>query len=67
MHRGIVDHPVHINAGNVEELRSMDFVFLCIDAGGAKKMIVEKLEEFNLPFIDVGMGIQFDGQSWAVS
>ena len=65
MHRDIIDHPVHIDAGNVEELRGMDFVFICIDKGSAKKMIVEKLEEFNLPFVDVGMGIQFDGHSLA--
>ena len=57
MHRGIVDHAVYVDAGNVEELRSMDFVFLCLDSGPAKKVIVEKLEEFNVPFIDVGMGI----------
>jgi hypothetical protein len=58
MHRGIFDHPVYIDAGNVEELRSMEFVFLCVDSGPAKKLIAEKLEEFNLPFADVGMGLQ---------
>src|SRR5437879_13283968 len=35
----------------------MDFVFLCNDAGEAKKLIVEKLEEFGTPFIDVGIGV----------
>jgi hypothetical protein len=58
MHRGIVDHPVYVDSGNVEELRGFDFVFLCLDKGGAKKLIVEKLEEYNVPFTDVGMGIQ---------
>jgi hypothetical protein len=58
MHRGIVDHPVYVDAGNVEELRGMDFVFLCLDKGSARKVIVEKLEELNVPFSDVGMGIQ---------
>src|SRR4029077_8916828 len=42
MHRGIVDHPAYIDARNVEELRGMDFVFLCIDTASAKKMIVDK-------------------------
>ena len=60
MHRGIVDHAVYVDAGNVEELRGMDFVFLCLDKGSAKKVIVEKLEEFNVPFSDVGMGIQLN-------
>ena len=58
MHRGIVDHPVYVDAANVEELRGFDFVFLCLDKGSAKKPIVERLEAFNVPFTDVGMGIQ---------
>ena len=58
MHRGIVDHPVYLDAGNVEELRGSNFVFVCLDKGVPKKLIVEKLEEFNIPFTDVGMGIQ---------
>jgi hypothetical protein len=60
MHHGIVDHPVYLDAGNVEELRGMDFVFVCLDKNSPKKLIVEKLEEFNIPFTDVGMGIQLD-------
>jgi ThiF family len=60
MHRGILDHPVYLDASNVEELRGMDFVFLCLDKGGPKKLIVEKLEEFNIPFVDAGMGVQLD-------
>ena len=58
MHLGIVENAVNVDAGNVEELRDMDFVFLCIDKSSAKKVIVEKLEDFNVPFIDVGMGVQ---------
>jgi len=57
MHRGIVDHEGYIEVGNVEELQKMDFVFLCLDNGEAKKLIVERLEYFGLPFIDVGMGV----------
>jgi hypothetical protein len=63
MHRGIIDHAVDVDAANMEELRGMDFVFLCVDKGSAKKLIVEKLEEFNVPFIDVGMGIQLNNGS----
>jgi len=60
MHRGIVDHPVYLDAANAEELRGMDFVFVCVDKGSPKKLIVEKLEEFKIPFTDVGMGIQLN-------
>ncbi len=63
MHRGIVDHATYIDAGNVEELQKMDFVFLCLDRGAAKKMIIERLEHFDLPFVDVGMGINVSDNS----
>lgn len=58
MRRGIVDHGYYIDASNVDELQGMDFVFLCIDAGDAKKLIVENLDKFGIPFIDVGMGVE---------
>ncbi len=57
MHRGIVAHEEFLNDENVETLRGMDFVFLCLDQGSVKKMIVAKLEEFAVSFIDVGMGV----------
>ncbi len=60
MHRGIVDHPVYVDATNVDELREMDFVFICMDKGGPKKPIIEKLEELSIPFTDVGMGVQLN-------
>lgn len=57
MHRGIIVHEAFLTQVNVEELRGLDFVFVCIDEGSGKKMIVGKLEEFGIPFVDVGMGI----------
>jgi hypothetical protein len=63
MHRGIVAHECFIAAGNVEQMQGMDFAFLCLDMGGAKKLIVEKLEEFNIPFVDVGMGLYMTDDS----
>ena len=57
MRRGIVPHAFHIDASNVEQLREMEFVFLCMDKGEAKKLIVGKAEEWGVPFIDVGMGV----------
>jgi len=58
MHRGIIAHDRKVDATNVAELREMDFVFLCIDPGGGKKVIVESLEEFRIRFVDVGMGVE---------
>lgn len=57
MHRGIVAHEAFLDGDNIETLRGFDFVFLCLDRGSTKRVIVTKLEEFGVPFIDVGMGI----------
>jgi hypothetical protein len=57
MRRGIVSHSEHVDASNIDQLRDADFVFVCIDDGPAKAVILEKLEEFGRSFIDVGMGI----------
>jgi len=65
MHSGVVDHPVFIDQSNIEELRGMDFVFVCVDSGESKKLIIEKLEEFNVPFIDVGMGVRLNDETLA--
>lgn len=57
MRRGIVAHEVYIEADNVDLLREMDFVFLCLDRGAAKRLVVNKLVEFNIKFVEVGMGV----------
>ena len=57
LRRNIIAHPVHIDKTNIEELRTMNFVFLAMDTGLAKKYIIEKLEEFDVPFIDTGVGV----------
>jgi hypothetical protein len=63
MHRGIVPHPCYIDGGNVDILRTMAFVFLCLDRGADKRQIVEPLVSWGVPFVDVGMGIELvDGQ-----
>src|SRR6476661_1684188 len=63
MHRGVVPHQVDVNADNVAELQAMDFVFLCLDRGEAKAVIVAQLEAFAVPFVDVGMGVFLEEHS----
>jgi len=63
MRRGIFSHPVNIDASNVEQLRGMNFVFLCFDAGTKKELVVESLEKFEIPFVDVGLGVYLTGDS----
>jgi len=58
MHRGIVQHPYRVDQSTLAALASVQFVFLCVDSGAAKKPIVEALEQYEVPFIDVGMGIE---------
>lgn len=59
MRRNIVAHG-YIDESVVDRLREMDFVFIAIDSGRARRLVVEKLEEYNVPFIDVGMGLLED-------
>jgi hypothetical protein len=47
----------YIDSSNVDRLREMAFVFLCLDRAEPKKIIIEALEESGVSFIDVGMGI----------
>lgn len=57
MRRGIIAHAYYVDETNIDELRVMSFVFLTMDAGPGKKLIVEKLEQYGIPFIDTGMGV----------
>jgi hypothetical protein len=57
MHRYIVAHDCYIDESNIQELQAMNFVFLCLDRGANKRLIVERLEEWGKPFIDVGLGV----------
>ncbi|GLC27774.1 ThiF family adenylyltransferase [Roseisolibacter agri] len=57
MKRGVIAHSYYLDATNVDELREMDFVFLCVDNGDVRRQLVESLEAFGVPFADVGMGV----------
>jgi hypothetical protein len=63
MRGGIVAHECAVTGRTVNELAEMAFVFLCIDDGSAKKPIVEALEAFGTPFVDVGMGVEVTDQA----
>jgi hypothetical protein len=57
MRANIHVHCYYIDETNVEELHEMEFVFIAADSGKAKRLIASKLEEWSVPFIDVGMGL----------
>ena len=58
MRKRIIPHNYFIDERTIEQLREMSFVFVCSDKGTAKRLIVKRLQEWGIPFIDVGMGIQ---------
>ena len=60
MHMGIVRHPYHVDAGNIHELAGFDFVFVAIDDGEARKVILEGLIAMKVSFIDVGIDVAID-------
>lgn len=60
MHRKIYAHELYIDEANTEKLRGMSFAFICLDKGEVKRVILESLEAFNIPFVDVGMGLSMD-------
>lgn len=57
MRRKVFAHPVFIDETNVMELKSMDFVFVCLDKGAPKKTILGYLIENGIPLVDVGMDL----------
>jgi hypothetical protein len=63
IHRHVFAYPVDVDESNIEELSDADFVFVSIEGNDAKRFVLEKLEEYRVPFIDVGMGIYQTGDS----
>lgn len=57
MRRNIVAHEVYVDASNIDLLRDMNFVFLALDDGAARRLLVERLQAWRTSFVDVGMGI----------
>jgi hypothetical protein len=58
MRINIIPHPYNLGATNADELLGMNFVFICIDDGESKKVIVQKLVVAGISFFDVGMGVE---------
>lgn len=54
---GIIDHPTNVTDHNIGELQQMSFVFVCIDDGPSRKLIISRLQEWAIPLADVGMGL----------
>ncbi len=57
MHSRIVAHPHHLTESNLHEVNDASIVFISIDDGSAKQPIIDALEQWDVPFIDGGMGL----------
>jgi hypothetical protein len=60
LHRQVNAHAERVTNQSHEELKLMDFVFVCVDSAAARREIFELLERLDLPFIDVGIGVRLD-------
>jgi hypothetical protein len=55
---GIVAHATRVTEVNVTELKAFNFVFVCVDKGPARKLILDALCAYGVAFVDVGMGVE---------
>lgn len=60
MHAGVVPHPYYVDETTLPELAGFDFVFVAVDKGTVRKVILQGLRALKVPFIDVGLDIAFD-------
>lgn len=58
MRRGIVPHAEFIDNETVSQLADFDFVFVCVDRPGVRRLISDFLKARNTPFLDVGMELE---------
>jgi len=55
--RGIKAYPENVTEKNIDLLKELSYVFICIDNNNAKGMIISNLKKFGVTFIDVGLGV----------
>lgn len=57
MHKHIYSHNYYVDEINVMELGQASYVFLAIDKESVKKTIIDFLLSHEIPFFDVGLGV----------
>lgn len=57
MRRGIKAYSEKITENNIDLLQELSYVFVCIDSNSARSMIISRLKQFGITFIDVGLGV----------
>jgi len=54
---GLVLHQRYVDSSSAADLQGVTFAFVCVDKGLARAQIFDVLMELQIPFIDVGMGL----------
>lgn len=63
MHNGIKKHSVYVTEQNASLLKGLTFCFICIDSNSQRGKILSLLKELQIPFIDVGLGVNMADDS----
>ena len=58
MRTGVVPHAIRLDEANVHLLREFDFIFVCVDKGSVRRVVLNSLKAHDIPFVDVGMGVE---------
>lgn len=54
---GLTIKPMHVDEASGDEFDGVTFAFVCVDKGSSRKRILDLLISRNIPFIDVGVGL----------
>ncbi len=57
---GVKIYPKFILSDSYSDLEGVTFAFVCVDKGSSRSGIFELLMSMNIPFLDVGMGLDRD-------
>ena len=57
IHQKISAHHCYLNSDNLDELKNMSHVFICVDNDPSRRTIISYLLTNTIPFIDVGLGV----------
>lgn len=57
LRKGIIPYAENVTERNIELLKGMSYVFICIDNNSAKGKIISKLQDYGITFFDVGLGV----------
>jgi hypothetical protein len=61
MRKNIFAHGEYLDDTNLDGILAVDFVFISVDNGPIKRKIIDKLISHQKPFIDVGIGLEVEG------